>query len=76
MLVGCLVLGPAAGQTCGVYFLPDSIASPFLHATIFTFAADTISFDSILNCAFLTINVQTSSQRRYVCRWPWSWTPR
>lgn len=45
-------------------FLPASIASPFLQATILTFCVVTISFDSILNCAFLTMNVHTSSQRR------------
>ena len=51
-----------------VYFFPASMASPFLHATILILGAETISFDSILNVGFLTINVHTSSQRRYVCR--------
>ena len=53
-------------QVC--HFFPASMASPFLHAMIFIRGADTISFDSILNDGFLTINVHTSSQRRYVCR--------
>ena len=50
------------------YFFPDSIASPFLHATILILGVVTISFDSILKEAFLTMNVQTSSHRRYVWR--------
>lgn len=52
------------------YFFPASMASPFLHAMIFMRGADTISFDSILNDGFLTINVHTSSHRRYVCKCP------
>ena len=47
------------------------MASPFLHATILILEAETISFDSILKEGFLTMNVHTSSQRRYVWRWPW-----
>jgi hypothetical protein len=53
------------------HFFPGSIASPFLHAIILIRGAFTISFDSILNDGFLTINVQTSSHSRYVCRWPY-----
>ena len=53
-----------------VYFLLASIASPLLHATILIFGAGTISFDSILNDASFTMNVHTSSQSRYVCKWP------
>ena len=53
-----------------LHFFPASMASPFLHATILIFGAVTISFDSILNAGFLTMNVHTSSQRRYVCKWP------
>lgn len=55
-------------KTTSLYFFPVSIASPFLHATILIFCAETISLDSILNEGFFTMNVQTSSQRRYVCR--------
>ena len=51
-----------------IHFLPASMASPFLHATILILAADTCSLDSILNVGFLTMNVQTSSHRRYVWR--------
>lgn len=50
--------------------LPLSIASPFLQAMIFIFGALTSSLLSILKEASLTINVHTSSQRRYVCKWP------
>lgn len=53
------------------YFLPASMASPFLQATILIFGAETTSFDSILNCGFFTMNVHTSSHRRYVCKWPY-----
>lgn len=49
-----------------LYFFPASIASPFLHAMIFIFGAVIVSFDSILNDAFLTRNVHTSSHNRYV----------
>lgn len=52
------------------HFFPASIASPFLHAMILILDAVTISFDSILNEGFFTINVQTSSQSRYVCKCP------
>ena len=52
------------------YFFPASIASPFLHAMILIFGALTISLDSILKDASLTMNVHTSSHSRYVCRWP------
>ena len=52
----------------GHHFLPASMASPFLHATILIFGAVTISFCSILNAGFFTMNVHTSSQRRYVWR--------
>jgi len=50
------------------YFFISVRVSPFLQATILTFSQVTISFPSSLNCGFLTINVQTSSQRRYVDR--------
>lgn len=48
------------------------MASPFLHAIIFMRGAETISFDSILNDGFLTMNVHTSSHKRYVRRLPWN----
>lgn len=47
-----------------LYFLPASITSPFLHAMIFIFGAVICSFDSILNDAFFTRNVHTSSHKR------------
>ena len=47
-----------------LYFFPASIASPFLHAMIFIFGAVIVSFDSILNDAFFTRNVHTSSHNR------------
>ena len=62
--------GKRKGDGIPYYFFPASMASPFLHATILIFGADTISFDSILNVGFFTMNVHTSSQRRYVCKWP------
>lgn len=46
------------------HFLAASIASPFLHAMIFIRGVVTISFPSILNVAFLMMNVHTSSQLR------------
>lgn len=46
------------------HFFPASTASPFLHAIILIFGAVTISFDSILNEASLTMNVHTSSHSR------------
>jgi len=62
--------GKEWGGSSTVYFLDGSIASPFLQAMILIFWAWTISFDSILKEGFLTMNVQTSSHRRYVFRWP------
>lgn len=56
------------GMPKRAHFFPDSMASPFLHATILILFVETISLDSILNEAFLTMNVQTSSHKRYVCR--------
>lgn len=52
-----------------IHFLLSD-ASPFLQAMILTFGEDTTSLPSILNEAFLMMKVQTSSQRRYVLRWP------
>src|SRR5258708_7166442 len=57
------------------HFFPESITSPFLHAMILILEACTISFPSILNDGFLTTNVQTSSQNRYVCRCPYCTMP-
>ena len=57
-------LGEMTQRMVAVYFFPASMASPFLHATILIFGADTWSLDSILNVGFLTMNVHTSSHRR------------
>jgi hypothetical protein len=60
----------SSGQIGLGYFFPASMASPFLHAIIFMRGAETISFDSILNDGFFTMNVHTSSHKRYVRRLP------
>lgn len=54
----------ALRSTPDFYFFPASIASPFLHAMILIFGAVTVSFDSILNDAFFTRKVHTSSHNR------------
>lgn len=46
------------------YFLPASMASPFLQAMILILDALTMSFDSILKLGFFIINVHTSSHSR------------
>lgn len=46
------------------YFLPASIASPFLHAIILIRGLETLSLPSSLKVACLTMNVHTSSHRR------------
>lgn len=63
----CVCVFDVASRRGWIYCSPGRLA---LHATILTFSAVTDSCSN-LKLGFSTINVHTSSQKRYVCRWPY-----